>query len=90
MYYNYITAAFQPLSVQPRKLEKITEPVVKAGRSHAGFNPANRSDVKLFEAVLDGNHVVRGFRNVDIREACMERPPIPRDVVAKARRSADC
>ena len=42
---------------------------MEAGRSHAGFNPASRSDVKLFEAVLDGNHVVRGFRNADIREA---------------------
>jgi plastocyanin len=52
-----------------RQVEKITERAVKAGRSYAGFNPASRSDVKLFEAVLDGNHVVRGFRNVDIREA---------------------
>ena len=52
-----------------RQVEKITEPVVKAGRSYAGFNLASRTDVKLFEAVLDGSHVVRGFRNADIREA---------------------
>ncbi len=52
-----------------RQTEKLTEPVVKAGRSYAGFNPASRSDVKLFEAVLDGNHVVNGFRNADIRES---------------------
>jgi hypothetical protein len=52
-----------------RRIEQITEPVVKAGRSYAGFNPASRSDVKVFEAVLDGNHVVLGFRNGDIREA---------------------
>ena len=51
-----------------RQVEKLTEPVVKAGRSYAGFNPASRSDVKLFESVLDGNHMVRGFRNADIRE----------------------
>ena len=36
-----------------RQVEKLTEPVVKAGRSYAGFNPASRSDVKLFESVLD-------------------------------------
>jgi hypothetical protein len=48
---------------------KITEPVVKAGRSYAGFDPASGPDVKLFGAVLDGNHVVRDFRNADIREA---------------------
>ncbi len=49
-----------------RQTEKLTEPVVKAGRSYAGFNPASRLDVNLFETVLDGNHVVRGFRNADI------------------------
>jgi hypothetical protein len=52
-----------------RQVEKLTEPVVKAGRSDAGFNPASSPDVKLFAAVLDGNHVLRGFRNADIREA---------------------
>jgi hypothetical protein len=51
-----------------RKVEKLTEPVVKAGRSYAGFNPASRPDVKLFKSVLDGDHLVRGFRNTDIRE----------------------
>ena len=25
--------------------------------------------MKLFQAVLDGNHLLRGFRNADIREA---------------------
>jgi len=43
--------------------------VVVAGRSHTGFNPASGADVKLFGAVLDGNHLVRGFRNAEIREA---------------------
>ena len=52
-----------------RQVEKLTEPVVKAGRSYAGFNPASGPDVKLFRAVLDGNHLLRGFRNADIREA---------------------
>ncbi|MGZ3392440.1 MAG: hypothetical protein ACXVCF_23015, partial [Isosphaeraceae bacterium] len=52
-----------------RQVEELTEPVVASGRSHAGFNPASGADVKLFSAVLDGNHLVRGFRNADIREA---------------------
>jgi hypothetical protein len=52
-----------------RQVEKLTEPVVKAGRSYAGFNPASCPDVKLFRAVLDGDHLLRGFRNADIREA---------------------
>ncbi len=52
-----------------RHVQELTEPIVVSRRSHRGFNPANKSDVKLFSAVLDGNHLVRGFRNVDIREA---------------------
>jgi hypothetical protein len=59
--------------------------VVKAGRSYAGFNPASRSDVKLFEAVLDGNHMVRGFRNADIREALHGKTD---DSVERRRQSA--
>jgi hypothetical protein len=51
-----------------RQVEELTEPVVVSGRSHAGFNPASRADVKLFAAVLDGDNVVRGLRNTDIRE----------------------
>ena len=52
-----------------RQVEELTEPVVVSGRSHAGFNPASRTDVKLFAAVLDGDNVVRGLRNTDIRAA---------------------
>ncbi len=68
-----------------RQAEAIAEPVVKAGRSHAGFKPASRSDVKLFEAVLDGNHVVRGFRNADIQEALYRTTA---DQVERRRQSA--
>jgi hypothetical protein len=50
-----------------RRVEELTEPVVVSDRSYAGFNPASKADVKLFRAVLDGNHLVRGFRNADIR-----------------------
>jgi len=40
---------------------------VVGDRSSAGFNPARRHDVQLFKAVLDGDHIARGFRNGDIR-----------------------
>jgi hypothetical protein len=56
-----------------RQVETLTESVVVAGRSYAGFNPASRPDVALFRAVLDGNHLVHGFRNADIR-ALLDRP----------------
>ncbi|MGZ3357346.1 MAG: hypothetical protein ACXVBO_21190 [Isosphaeraceae bacterium] len=50
------------------ELRQLTEPKVVDGRSYAGFNPARRDDVRLFAAVLDGDHIARGFRNGDIRE----------------------
>jgi hypothetical protein len=48
-------------------VRQLTEPKVVAGRSYAGFNPARRDDVRLFAAVLAGDHIARGFRNGDIR-----------------------
>jgi hypothetical protein len=50
-----------------QELRQLTEPKVVAGRSLAGFNPARREDVRLFAAVLNGDHIARGFRNKDIR-----------------------
>ena len=50
-------------------LRHLTEPKRVAERSSAGFNPARREDVCLFAAVLDGDHLARGFRNKDIRAA---------------------
>jgi hypothetical protein len=52
-----------------RQVEELTEPVVASGRSHAGFNPASPGDVRLFRAVLAGEHLLHGFRNADIRAA---------------------
>ena len=52
-----------------RQVAELTEPVVASGRSHAGFNPASHGDVRLFQAVLDGRNLLRGFRNADIRAA---------------------
>jgi hypothetical protein len=49
------------------KVERLAERQVVAQRSYAGFNPARRDDVRLFAAVLDGNNLLRGFRNADIR-----------------------
>jgi hypothetical protein len=52
-----------------QQLQQLTEPKVVHGRSHAGFNPARRDDVRLFAAVLQGDGIARGFRNGDLRSA---------------------
>jgi hypothetical protein len=51
------------------QLKELTEPAIGFGCTHAGFNPASSTDVWLFQAVFDGDDVLRGFRNADIREA---------------------
>jgi hypothetical protein len=52
-----------------RRVTHLTESKRHRGRRYAGFNPARRQDVKLFQAVLEGDHHLRGFRNADIRRA---------------------
>ena len=52
-----------------RQLRKLTEAKQMNGRNSAGFNPARRDDLRLFAAVLQGDHIARGFRNKDIRAA---------------------
>jgi hypothetical protein len=52
-----------------RRVAELTEPVVVSGRRHAGFNPARFGDVKRFQAVLQGENLLRGFRNAEIRGA---------------------
>jgi hypothetical protein len=52
-----------------QQLRQLTEAKVVDERSYAGFNPARQEDVHLFQAILDGDHIARGFRNKDIRIA---------------------
>jgi hypothetical protein len=50
-----------------RQAERLVQPKVVRGRSPAGFNPARRHDVQLFQAVLRGDHLLHGFRKAAIR-----------------------
>ena len=52
-----------------REVAELAEAKQVRGRRSAGFHPARAEEVRLFRAVLDGNHLVRGFRNADIRRA---------------------
>jgi hypothetical protein len=50
-----------------QQVERLAERKVVAQRSYAGFNPASKNDVRLFQAILQGNHLLHGFYNRDIR-----------------------
>jgi hypothetical protein len=83
-YLDALAVVDDPAPTYP-KLRQLTEPKVVEGRSHAGFNPARREDVRLFKAILDGDHIARGFRNADIRAPLFG---IPNKVDEKRRASA--
>ena len=50
-----------------QSLARLAKPLRRKGRSHKGFNPAGSPDVRLFAAILRGEHAIMGFRNADIR-----------------------
>ena len=51
-----------------QQVAKLTESKKHKGRSYRGFNPASPADIRLFQAVLAGDHLIKGFRNADIRD----------------------
>jgi hypothetical protein len=71
-YLDALAVVDDPAPAYP-ELRHLTESKVVDGRSYAGFNPARRDDVRLFKAVLDGDHIARGFRNGDLREPLFGR-----------------
>jgi hypothetical protein len=72
-YLDALAVVNDPAPAYP-ELRQLTEAKAVDGRSYAGFNPARRDDVRLFRAVLDGDHIARGFRNGDIRGPLFGRP----------------
>jgi hypothetical protein len=64
-------AALAPVEPPPealRDLHRLGESCQHAGRGYAGFNPARPRDLELFQVICQGQHLLRGFRNADIRE----------------------
>lgn len=87
-YLNALAVVDNP-SPAYEQVEKLTQSQVHKGRRYAGFNPARRDDVRLFEAVMSGDHLLKGFKNADIREllwgACRERKQQTRQANAVTR-----
>ena len=65
-YLNALSVVNDPTPTY-QQVSQLTESKIHQGRRYAGFNPARSQDVKLFQAVLSGNHHLRGFQNSDIR-----------------------
>ncbi len=72
-----------------QQVARLAERKVVRERSYAGFNPACQDDVRLFQAVLHGDHLLRGFHNRNIRRllGCDDKaPPLLRSWTARVGR----
>jgi hypothetical protein len=76
----------EPTAPAQAPLHRLAEPLRVRGRCFAGFNPARREDLALFRAVLDGDHLLRGLRNVDLRQRLYGKEPT--STTERRRRSA--
>jgi hypothetical protein len=61
------------------ELRAVSQPKRVDGRSYRGFNPAASDDIALFESVLRGEHIIQGFRNIDIRHRLFKESKDARD-----------
>jgi hypothetical protein len=71
--------------VGQRELDSRCAPVSFQGRKRRGLQPLSRDDQALFQAVLRGEHTVRGFRNGEVAERLYG--PRPKDPGERRRRS---
>jgi len=65
-------------------LDPVSKPVVRKGRAYRPLRPIAPEEAKLFTLLLDGQFLLQGFRNKDVRERLLGDPGID----AKARQQA--
>jgi hypothetical protein len=73
----------------PTPLERLSAPlcraIVKDGRRYRALNPLSDEDATVLEAVMRGEHLIKGFRNRDLRQILYGARP--EDVAAYRRQS---
>lgn len=67
-YLEFLSALDDPSGGVPH-LDRISHPTRKANRSYRGFNLFTNKDLHVFEAILQGQFNISGFRNRDLRRA---------------------
>jgi len=83
-YLNALSVVADPAKAN-RLLCTATKRVRRGNRSYRGFNPAAKDDLRLFEAILRGEHAIHGFRNRDVRQRLFAYPS---DTAERRRQSA--
>src|SRR5205823_13720693 len=70
-----------------RTLDRITtRKQVAPKRTAKAFNPLARDETQIFRALLDGQHMIRGFSNPDIRQKLQDSPHL-KNITGLFRRS---
>ena len=71
-----------------RTLDRITtRKQVAPKRTAKAFNPLARDETQIFRALLDGQHMISGFSNPDIRQKLKDSPHL-KDIADPRRQSA--
>ena len=65
-YLDALATVDDPTKVQ-QHLKDLDRKVQFNGRTYRGYNPIAKLDLQLFLSVLKGEHVIMGFRNLDVR-----------------------
>jgi hypothetical protein len=61
-------------------LDAVSRRVVKEERSYRALRPVSREEAKVFQAILGGQFLLRGFTNRNVRQCLGQpRPPDPRE-----------
>jgi hypothetical protein len=67
-------------------LDRVSERVNQEGQAYRALRPVSPGDAALFEAVLQGEHALDGFRNGDVQKRLFSQPAV--DAQEQKRRSA--
>jgi hypothetical protein len=67
-------SAKAPRSRAVQKLDELCQPHTRDGRHVPRLQPIGRDDCAVFQAVLHGEHAIRGFRNKDIAKLIYPKP----------------
>jgi hypothetical protein len=79
-------ACVQPKGKVVAELDRLCRPRILKRKRVSRFAPFTRQDNELFQAVLAGDHTIRGFRNGDLQERLYRSPAHTRQ--DRRRRSA--
>ena len=85
---RYLAAlsAVDPAPAAAQELHRLGEPCRHGGRGYGGFNPACRRDLKLMRCLCEGEHLLKGFCNADVRQGLFGQDP--KETRERRRRSA--